>query len=378
MENSKIAIIGNQAFTLLKFRGPLIKRLIDKGYRIYALAPEFSPKLKRQVEDLGATPIEVSMSRSGMNPFRDLMDMVGLYKILKDLEPSLCLTYFTKPVIYGNMAAQLCNISHRFSMIEGAGYVFNDEAREGIRSYFLRKIVKNLYKIALNGVSNVFVLNEDDEELFIQENILSKEKIVRIPGIGIDTQKYNYSEPDTSPVSFILVARLIEEKGVNEFIEAGKRIKKNYPDRTRFILVGGVDDNPSTLTREYLEGLNEENIIEWVGHVPDVRPWLKKSSVFVLPSYYREGMPRSILEAMSMGRPIITTDWVGCKETVEEGENGFLVPIKNSEKLVKRMIYFVKNPKKIKTMGDNSRAMVLNKFDVNNVNDLILDTMNLG
>ena len=197
-----------------------------------------------------------------------------------------------------------------------------------------------------------------------------------VPGIGVDLQAYHKEKPVTSPVTFILVARLLVQKGIREYVLAARELSK-LSHNVRFLLLGDVDDNPDSLSRDEIQGWVDEGLIEWPGHVDDVRPWLAQSSVVVLPSTYREGLPRSLMEGMAMGRPIITTDTPGCRETVVDGQNGYLVHPREVETLANAMLEFIKQPDLIKTMGDKSRFLAEQRFDVININRKILHNMGI-
>jgi len=372
-----LAIITSQAFSLENFRGPLIRALTNRGISVYALAPDFDSGLRTRVAELGAVPVDYSLSRTGMNPLRDALNIFRLSKLIMRLSPDVTLAYFIKPVIYGSIVAWLARVPKRFSMIEGLGYVFLDYPESlTLRRHILRWAVSHLYKYALSLNKKVFFLNQDDVAQFVDEGIISKKKVVRLDGIGLDLNHYAQVPSVVEPVTFILVARMLREKGIYDFVEAARQVRKRYP-AVRFLLVGGVDQNPSSITEGELHAWVEEGLVEWPGHVNDIRPWLGQASVFVLPSYYREGLPRGNQEAMAMGRPIITTDWIGCRETVKNGINGFLVPVRDSKALAMAMMRFVEAPNLIQKMGREGRRIAEERFDVHVINRQIMETMGL-
>lgn len=376
---TSIALVTSQAFSLKNFRGPLIRDIVAKGIRCYALAPDFDDKLREEVSALGAEPVDITLQRTSISPLRDMRDLLSLRRSLRRLGPDAVLSYFIKPVIYGSFAARLAGIPRRFCIVEGAGYIFSlgdGDMTTGQRS--LRWAIRWLYRFSLRLAERVFFLNPDDLQLFSDElGIIPRSRTVSIPGIGVDLSEYRRQQPVKSPVTFILVARLLAQKGVREFARAARELSRRYPD-TRFILVGDVDDNPDSLTGGEIQSWVEEGILDWPGHVDDVRPWLAQSSVVVLPSYYREGLPRSLMEGMAMGRPVITTDMPGCRETVVEGVNGYLVPARNIDALVSAMERFILNPELIESMGLRSRAIAEEHFDVNRINRIILDNMGVS
>jgi glycosyltransferase involved in cell wall biosynthesis len=373
----RLAIITTQAFSLGNFRGPLIRALTDRGIRVYALAPDYDDGSRTRVAELGAEPVNYRLSRAGMNPWQDLVDVFQFSRLLKRLAPDVTLGYFIKPVIYGSIAAWKASVPKRFSMIEGLGYVFLDAPESfSWRRSILRWLVSRLYKFALGLNEKVFFLNQDDIAQFVNDGIVVAGQVVRLDGIGLDLDHYRTAPPVVEPVTFILVARMLREKGVYDFVEAARQVRKRYP-AVRFLLVGGVDENPASVTEAELRGWADEGLVEWPGHVDDVRPWLAQASVFVLASYYREGVPRGNQEAMAMARPVITTDWVGCRETVQDGVNGFLVPVRDPTALAQAMLRFVESPGLIVTMGREGRRIAQERFDVHVINRQIMETMGL-
>ncbi|VVB71508.1 Glycosyltransferase Gtf1 [uncultured archaeon] len=326
---------------------------------------------------LGAEPVDFSLSRTGMNPLRDLADMVRLALILRRQKPDMTFAYFTKPIIYGTLAAWMARVPRRFAMIEGLGYAFTPS--EGVLSLklcMLWGVIIQLYTTALKQTERVFFLNNDDLKDFSNCQIISTNKAILLGGIGVDLDKWTPAPPVTKPVTFLLVARLLRDKGIQEYAKAAQLIKGRYHD-TRFILLGSFDTHPGALSRREIEKWVAEGFLEWIEHVPDVRLWLAQASVFVLPSCYREGVPRSIQEAMAMARPVITTEAPGCRETVIHGKNGFLVPIRSAEALAAAMEQFIHQPELIDRMGQASRSMAEERFDVHKINHIILREMGI-
>jgi glycosyltransferase involved in cell wall biosynthesis len=369
-----ITIVSSQAFSQINFRGPLIKRLVQSGNQVYTLAPDFDDTLRRQINELGATPVDFSMSRTGMSPLLDIADTIRLAVLLRQLKPSITLAYFIKPVIFATLAAWFVGVPRRVALIAGLGYVFTPGNRYfSFKRRLLRSVVSILYRIALRRAHAVIFQNSDDIEEFTKKKIVSASKVIRIGGTGVDLDQWPFSSPVLEPVTFLLAARLLQEKGITEYAEAARLVKQRH-NTTRFILLGGLDSNPGGLSEEQVHAWVEQEILEWPGHV-DVKPWLAQASVFVLPSSYREGVPRSTQEAMAMGRPVITTDVPGCRETVEEGVNGFFVPCRNSEALAQAMLRFITEPELIRTMGLASRSLAEQRFDVEVINTQMIDCL---
>ncbi|NLO78707.1 MAG: glycosyltransferase family 4 protein [Xanthomonadaceae bacterium] len=375
MQVRRLAIISNQAFSLVNFRGYLIRELVAAGVEVYALAPDYDDRFRGEVRSLGAVPVDFSLARTGMNPLRDGLDLLRLTNLLRRIRPDATLGYFIKPVIYGTIAAWLAGVPRRYALIEGLGYVFTESgAKESWRRVVLCWIVSALYRAALKRAERVFFLNDDDISEFVEKGIVDQDKTVKLGGIGVDLDEWRPLPPSMQPLTFLLAARLLREKGIVEYAEAARRVKRRYPN-IRFVLLGGLDPNPGGLTQSEVEEWVREGLLEWPGHV-DVRPWLAQTSVYVLPSY-REGVPRSTQEAMAMGRPVITTDAPGCRETVEHGRNGFLVPVRDPRALAEAMLRFIEQPELIESMGRESRRMAEERFDVYKVNAVMLQAMGI-
>lgn len=367
-----LALISSQAFSIYNFRGGLVREWADLGLKVHALAPDYDETSRAKVRGLGAEPVDYPLRRTGMSPLHDLRALWALFRLLKRLDVDAVFSYFVKPVIYGNMAARLAGVQRRFSMIEGGGYVFAETPPSMYRR-FLRKGVTLLYRNALKGAERVFFLNREDEALFLA-GILVPEQAFLLGPIGVDLAHFAPQPVPLEPIVFLLAARLIEEKGVREFVEAARELR----GQARFILLGGPDLNPNSIGRGQLEEWVRDGCIEWIDHVEDVRPIVERASVFVLPSYYREGVPRSIQEAMAMGRPVITTDMPGCRDTVVHGENGFLIKPRSIEALVDTMRVFIQNPPRAAIMGSAAQSFALEKFDAKSCNAKIKKEMGLS
>lgn len=350
--------------------------MVHRGHEVLALAPDYDDRTQAKIKDLGAVPVDYRLSRTGLNPFRDIWDFFCLVRLLKRLRPDVTLAYSIKPVIYGTLAAFLARVPQRFALIEGLGYSFTaGDEKESLKKKIVTHIAKTLYRLALPRATKVFFLNKDDFSDFISWKLIKPNKAFLLGPIGVDLEHYFYAPPVKAPATFILVARLLREKGIAEFAQACRIVKQKYPN-TRFILLGGLDTNPGAISREEVQCWVKEGILEWPGHVQDVRPWLAQSSVFVLPSY-REGVPRSTQEAMAMGRPVITTDAPGCRETVVDGVNGFLVPVRDVDALASAMERFINEPELIERMGKESRRIAEERFDVHKINAQFLQAMGL-
>jgi glycosyltransferase involved in cell wall biosynthesis len=350
--------------------------MVSRGVTVYALAPDYDDASRAAVTSMGAVPVDSSMSRTGMSPLGDILDLVRLAMQLRRLQLDATFSYFIKPVIYGTLAARLAGVPKRFAMIEGAGYVFIDSDKSSMRRNVLRALVTQLYRLGLSQVQRVFMLNQDDKKLFVESGMVASAKVQLINGIGLELQHYQTKSPVLQPMCFLFIGRLLREKGVYDYIAAARKVRAQYPD-VRYVLLGDVDQNPGSVTDSEVHAWVAEGVIEWPGHVADVRTWIEQASVFVLPSYYREGLPRSTQEAMAMGRPVITTDVPGCRETVVDGVNGLMVSVRNPDELARAMLRFIEQPSLILQMGAESRRMTEEKFDVHKINAEILAAMEI-
>lgn len=368
----KIILLGNVASMVLTFREHLIKDLVAEGHQVYCLAQRYSEQDKQIIADWGATAIDSPLNAKGLNPFSDLVAVVKLIKIFRTIAPDIVFSYFVKPVIFGTIAARLAKVPRVIGMIEGLGNSFT-VYQQGVskKALLIKQIQVLLYKLALPRLDSLVLLNNDDKNDLIEQYKIKVKQLNILGGIGLDLEEFSYSPPNLSNISFIFIARLLREKGVFEYLQAVESVKKSHPEVVFYILGGFDTENPFALTEKELEEYLQKDIVIYPGHVNNVPDWIAKSGVFVLPSY-REGMPRSTQEAMAIGRPIITTDVAGCRETVVDGVNGFLIPPFSPDKLTEKMLFFINNPEKIEEMGRKSREMAEDKYDVCKVNQRLM------
>lgn len=365
-----IAIIGNSAESMLNFRASLIRRLVDSGCRVIAFAPDYCSQTRDAVAELGAKPYDFFLDRSGMNPLADIKTLISLCASIAKLKPHGTLCYFIKPAIYGTLAAFFCRVRQRVVMLEGLGYGFADKGHS-LKHRAMATTLKGLLRVALMKATKTLVLNDDDRTILTQVVSIPSDRVINIGGIGVELGDFEPAPVREQVTTFAMAARLIVEKGVYQYIEAA-RIIRQLRDDVQFLLLGGIDDNPNALAASEVQTWNDEGIVCWPGRVDDVQAWLRQADVFVLPSFYREGVPRSIQEAMALGRPIITTDHVGCRDTVEAGVNGLLIPIRDVPALVSAMRYFLDNPGVAQNMGRESRLLAEQRFDAVNADNLII------
>ena len=378
-QNKKIIIIGTVASSLYTFRKDLILSLLAKGYTVYAFTSDSDEKELAKIAQLGAIPTYYKLSRGGLNPYEDISNTIKLYQQIKNIQPDIVFSYFIKPVIYGTLAAKMAKVPKKVAMIEGLGSAFTEyQGGSSIKMQMVRKVQISLFKLALPLADKVIFLNPDDPKDLLIKNKIKNVNCTVLGGIGLNLKDYEFTQIDLQqPIKFIFIARLLKEKGIFEFVEAAKIVKQKYP-QTIFTVLGSIDTQSlGAMKQHQLDELIASNLIEYPGHVNNVNEWIAKSHVFVLPSFYREGVPRSTQEAMAVGRAVITTDVPGCRETVVDGVNGFLVPKWNPQALAEKMIYLIENPKKIVEMGQESYKIAQEKFDARKVNERLLKILGI-
>lgn len=354
-----------------------MKAVAKAGYEVHVICPGLldNEPVRAKLESSGVVCHDIKMARTGLNPVADFSVLLTLRKRMREIRPDIVLCYTIKPVIYGMLAARLSGVSRRIALITGLGYAFTGQEQRGLRSY-LRHVLRRLYKVALDGAHRVIFQNNDDKKLFLELGLVaSEEKVAVVNGSGIDVSSFTVA-PLPEPPSFLLIARLLGDKGVREYVAAARNIKRTNSN-ARFMLVGWVDENPDAISHAELDGWIASGDIEFLGKLDDVRPAIANCNIYVLPSY-REGTPRTVLEAMAMGRPIVTTDAPGCRETVEPGVNGMLVPVKSVGELEAAMRFFIENPSEISKMGVSSRLIAEEKYDVHKVNKKMLQYMGVA
>ncbi|MCQ4251917.1 glycosyltransferase family 4 protein [Pseudomonas stutzeri] len=369
----KLALISqNCSPGLLIFRKDFIRYMVACGYEVYCFAIDYTAETKALVEQLGAIPVDYALSKAGLNPFQDLCNMLALAKKIKALQPDVVFGFFVKPSIYGTLAATLAGVPKRIAMLEGLGYIYTP-SRNGVafRKRILQTVHGLLSTVGYAFAHRVLFLNPDDPKDLSRKSWLNQKKIEIIGPIGLNLNAYPYSPINNdNPIRFIFVARLLAEKGIFEYLGAARIVKQRHPD-VEFVVLGGLDlENPSALTSEQLQSVIDEGLIIYPGYVSNVPEWIARSHVFVLPSY-REGLPRSTQEAMAIGRAVITTDVPGCRETVSDGVNGFLVPPWDPVILADKMLYLVEHPEEIKRMGNESYRIAIDQYDVNKINPIL-------
>ena len=372
-QNKKIVLIGTAASSTINFRSDLIKELQQNSYKVYVFSSEYTSQELEAIQSLGSIPMTYKLNRSGLNPIADIKSTLALANEIRKIKPDLVFCYFSKPVIFGTLAAKLARVPKVIGMLEGLGYTFTEQPRSISRkTKLIKKAQIYLYKLALPQLDKLIFLNPDDPKDLLRKHNIKVKQAEILGGIGLNLSDYSFSNDYPKDITFIFVARLLAEKGIHDYIAAAKIVKDSYPE-IKFVVLGAVDKEALGALRDSeLKQVVENDIIQYPGYVNNVAEWIAKSSVFVLPSYYREGVPRSIQEAMAIGRAVITTDVPGCRETVANGVNGFLVEKWNPQALAEKMIYFIENPEKVAIMGYESYKIAQKKFDATEVNKRLL------
>lgn len=376
----KILIVCDSSKSLIDFRGKLIEELVKK-HEVSVFTPKITrPHIRYKLISLNVTIYENSLDGSNVSLLSDIRYIIQLYKLLKKLKPDVFFPYTFKPVIYGTILAKICGVKRITPMLTGLGYNFMPYRQKNL----VNRITHLLLRFSLKGHRRshlrIIFQNRDDYMTLLKEKILKvPHKTFFVNGSGVDLDHYRYTIPNgNGAVNFLMVARLINAKGILEYYEAARILKRRYPE-INFRLVGSYANNIDAISNELYQKIKSGTVVQFCGEADDIRPFIKESSVVVLPSYYGEGVPRCLLEAMAMGRAVITCNSAGCRETVETGEkpNGFLVSIKNVPALVCKMEFFINQPAEIAKYGLNSLALARKKFDVNLINRQMMKIMQL-
>ncbi len=365
-----IFILGPDTKMLYKLRGDLIEQLVEYGHQVTAVAPD--REFEKELRAFRADFIQLPFQRTALNPFHDVKLLLAYRRLFKAEKPDLVFSYSLKPVLYASLAAGSVKIPRVYALIPGSGIIFG---KRGSFSAIVRFMVSIFYKRSFKACNKVFFQNREDMSLFTDNKLLPAEKCIRVNGTGVNMQRFMPCALPRRPV-FLMISRLLINKGVLEYCEAAQKIKALYP-KAKFMLVGSFDENPMSLKSDALESYLVNGVIEYFGEVRNVMPLVRRSSVFVLPTYYNEGIPRTILEAMAMARPVITTDWRGCRDAVQDQVNGFLVPIRNVDALCEKMEHYIQHPDQIEKMGYAGYKICKEKYDVRTVNDFMIAHMGL-
>lgn len=378
-------VIAGLDESLVNFRGPLLRAMVEAGHEVLAAAPTETPGLPDRLATMGVRFVPVpSLQRAGTNPWMEWQTRKELTALVRRERPDTVLAYTIKPIVHGLPSAAAAGVPHRFALVTGLGTAFHSA---GWRGALLRGVASRLYRSALSKAEGIFFQNEDSRKVFLNHGIISPAaRSILVAGSGVDTAHYALAPVEASRPTFLMLARLLRDKGVAEYVAAAKICQAALPT-ARFQLIGSRDPNPAAVPPHLLAAWQAEGIVEFGDAVADVRPLLAGCTAYVLPSYH-EGMPRSVIEAMATGRPVITTDTIGCRETIigagpadseglRWGENGVLVPVKDGAALAKAMLRMVTDPTALRVMGSKARVIAEQQFDVRRINDVMLRAMDL-
>lgn len=353
---------------------------MQQNHQVYVFTPKIEQEsVRNRLKEMGVVTHESKLNGSNVSILSDLKFILSLYRLIKKIKPDIFFPYTFKPVIYGSFLAKLCKVNLIAPMLTGLGYNFTDDSSS---NKIVVKITRFLLKLSLkpNSRLNIIFQNKDDSKRLIDLKILNKQhQVYVVNGSGVDLNHYNYSKPSISPITFLMVSRLINAKGIKEYYDAAKLIQNRFPN-TVFKLIGPYDSNIDAISMDLYKKIISGETIQYLGQVDDVRPDIENASVIVLPSYYGEGVPRCVLEGMAMGRAVITSDSVGCRETINpkpEKANGFLIPVRDATALATKMEYFINNRDDIINYGNKGREFAKEKFDVNLVNTELFKIMRL-
>ena len=372
----RVLILAGYAPSLTNFRLDLMRDLRAAGHEVIAAAPGRDADVAHTLQAAGIRYEAIGLDRAGLNPIRDLVSLVSLVRLFRRTRPDLALAYTIKPVAYGLLAARLAGVRRRFGLITGLSYALLGGG--DLKRRLLKRLTVWLYRRGLAGAETVLFQNASDLAAFAENGITRPgQKTVVVDGSGVNLERFAATPLPEGPPAFLLVARLLADKGIREYVEAARRLKRDHPD-WRFQILGPTEVTPTAIGSSEIETWRREGVIDYLGATRDVRPHLRACSAFVLPSYYPEGLPRSILEAMAIGRAIVTTDRPGCRETVTLGENGHLVPAGEVEPLAAAMADLGTDPRRLRASGAASRRIAERRFDVRLINQAILRTLGIA
>jgi glycosyltransferase involved in cell wall biosynthesis len=367
----KVVVLSSFTTSLFWFRIDMMKSFLDEGYEVVAVGEAPEDQWREKFQELGIRYRSIPVQRNGLNPLHDMKTLGALRKLLKEEKPDKIFAYQAKTVIYGGLAARLCGIHDVYPLIAGVGSVF---LGSGLKRKIVRSILVTEYRMGMKKAPNVFFQNNDDLKVFTDNRIIPVEKAVMLNGSGVNIEKF-LPTPLPEEESFLCISRLIRDKGVCEYLDAAREIRKRHPN-VRCVLAGPYDTNISAIKPEDVQPYIDDGSVEYLGEQKDVYPYLRSCTAYVLPSYH-EGTPKTVLEAMACGRPTITTDAPGCRETVTDGVNGYLVRVKDVAAIVDAMEKIIADPEKTAEMAINARRIAEDKYDVNKVNKRIKQTMKI-
>ncbi len=366
----KILMIASKAKAHINFRGDLTKKIISKGYDVTLVVPH--DLYKKDLEKMGIKVIVMPYNKNSTSILKNLKTINDIKKIIMAEKPDKIFAYTIKPIILGSLAAKKCKVKEMYSMVTGMGHIYSDDS---LKTKIIRFIVGTGYKYAFKFNKKVIFQNQDDINEVVKRHYLIREKCELVDGSGVNMERFKKA-PLPKENIFLMVSRVLKEKGVIEYFEAAKIIKEKYKN-VKFMFVGEIDKTNYAVDVTKLQKYVDDNIVELIPETDDVAAFISKCRVFVLPTYYREGVPRVNLEALSIGRPIITTKMPGSKETVIENKNGLFVKTRDIKDLVDKMEWMINHPEEVEMMSEESYKLCKDRFEISIINKRMLDIMEI-
>ena len=365
----RLFIVVNQDFFFLSHRLPVATAALEAGYDVTIVSEDTG--VSHKIREAGLKTINLPINKAGTNMKDEVKTLFFLYKLFRREKPDIVHLVGLKTMLWGSIACRLAGVKAMVSAVCGLGVLFDEKHAQSFMTQAILKVMRiTHHKKRLR----VIFQNNDDKGIFQDAKIVNDSQCAFTNGSGINLQNYDYTpEPTEGPIKIIFTARMVEDKGTLVLIEAAKKLEPEYKGKIQFLLCGGLDTNPNGITKEMLESRCDGEYIQWLGHRKDVLELLKQSHIMAFPSWYREGLPKSVIEAEAIGRPIVTTDSVGCRDTVIDGKNGFLIPIKDSNALADALKKLIDSKELRETMGKNAREFAVNKFDIKDVTNVHLD-----
>lgn len=369
-KKKKILIITSNTKMFFNFREDLVKDIINCGYKVSVVVPEegFKDKFRK----LGAKEIVISMNKNTTSVFKNLFYIKTLKNIIKIEKPDIVFSYTIKPIILGSLAARLNKVENIYSMVTGLGHLYEDNI--SFKTKIIRFICGNLYKISFKFNKKIIFQNQDDIDEVVKRKYVKLEKCELVSGSGVNMKKFKKSSLPDEDI-FVMVSRVLKSKGVLEYFEAAKQVKEIYP-KSKFIYIGRIDKTSYAIKYDDLKPYIDKKIVEYIPETDNVFEYLKNVRIYVLPSYYREGIPRASLEALATAKPIITTDSIGCREVIN-GKNGFLVKPRDVLDLKDKMIYMIEHKDEVNKMSEESYKYCKERFSIEIINKKMLEILNI-
>lgn len=359
----RLFIVVNQDWFFLSHRLPIGVAAKEAGYDVTVISEDTG--VSEQIRQAGLKTINLPINKAGTNIKDEIKTLHFLYRLFKREKPDIVHLVGLKTILWGSLACKLSGVKAMVSAVCGLGVLFDEQHAASLMSRSILKVLRLTHR---SKKTRVIFQNNDDKALFMAAKIMSEEQCAFTNGSGINLNNYSYTpEPTAGPIKVIFTARMVEDKGTLVLIDAAKRLESEYKERVQFLLCGGLDTNPNGITKQMLESRCDGSYIQWLGHRKDVLELLRQSHIMAFPSWYREGLPKSVIEAEAIGRPVVTTDSVGCRDTVVDGHNGFMIPIKDSEALAAALKKLIDDPQLRQTMGKNAREFAVSKFDIDEV-----------